>query len=175
MVFVALGASATAVGKLLLQRIALLQKIAGLVILLFGFHLMGIVRIPFLEVEKKLHVKAPPVTAVGALLVGAAFAFGWTPCIGPILAGILALASRQETLTQGAMLLFVYSLGLGIPFLLTSLGVDFFLKLFARFRPFLRAVEVASGLLLVGIGILILTNRLTALAQYMNTFNRFAL
>jgi len=174
-VFVVLGASATVVGKLLLQKLVLFQRVAGVLIILFGLHLTGLIRIPFLQYEKKMEVNTPPMTSVGAFLVGAAFAFGWTPCIGPILAGILALASTQESVAQGAILLLVYSLGLGIPFLLTSLGIQAFLRFFARFRRYLRLVEVVSGLLLVAIGILVLTNRLTVLAQYLSFFNRFAL
>ena len=175
LVFVALGASATALGQLFLQRLEILKRIAGGVVILFGLHLIGVIRIPFLQYEKKLDVGKKPLTGVGAVVVGAAFAFGWTPCIGPILAGILALASTQETVLEGMLLLTVYSLGLGIPFLLTSLGVQAFWRFFTRFRRYLRAVEVVSGLLLVGIGILIVTDRLTALAQYLTFFNRFSL
>ena len=175
LVFIALGASATALGQLFLQRLEILKRIAGGVVILFGFHLMGVIRIPFLQYEKKLEVGKRPLTGMGALVVGAAFAFGWTPCIGPILAGILALASTQETIFRGALLLTVYSLGLGVPFLLTSLGVQVFWRFFTRFRRYLRGVEVISGLLLVGIGILIVTDRLTALAQYLAFFSRFSL
>lgn len=175
LVFVALGASATALGQIFLQRLNLFRQVAGGVIILFGLHLIGIFRIPFLQYEKKLEVRQRPLTALGAVMVGAAFAFGWTPCIGPILAGILALASTQESVVQGMGLLFAYSLGLGIPFLATSLGVQGFLRFFNRFRRYLRGVEVISGLLLVGIGILILTDRLTILARYLSFFNRFAL
>jgi cytochrome c-type biogenesis protein len=102
-----------------------------------------------------------------------AFGFGWTPCIGPILAGILALAATQETVGQGMILLAVYSLGLGIPFILTSLGVERFLRFSARVRRYLRGVEIVSGFLLLGIGGLIMTNRLGWLAQYLTFFNRF--
>lgn len=175
MVFIALGASATVLGTLLLQKLQLLRQAAGVVIILLGLHLIGILRIPFLQYEKKLEVGQRPLTAMGAFVVGAAFAFGWTPCIGPILAGILALASTQETIAKGALLLTVYSLGLGIPFLLTSLGVGAFFRFFSRFRRYLRMVEIVSGFLLVAIGILILTDRLTALAQYLTFLNRFAL
>jgi len=174
-VFVALGASATAVGSLLLERLSLLRQAAGVVIVILGLHLVGLYRIPFLQYEKKVEVRKRPLTAAGAFLVGAAFAFGWTPCIGPILAGILALASTQETIPQGMLLLAVYSLGLGLPFLATSLGVGAFLKFSARFRRYLRAVEVASGLLLVAIGVLLFTDRLTLLARYLSFFNRFSL
>ncbi len=174
-VFIALGASATALGQLFLQRLEILKRVAGIVIIIFGLHLIGILRIPFLQYEKKLGVNQRPLNGLGALVVGAAFAFGWTPCIGPILAGILAVASTQETVWQGMLLLGVYSLGLGIPFLATSLGIQAFWRFFTRFRRYLRAVEVFSGLLLVVIGLLILTDRLGLLAQYLNVFNRFSL
>ncbi len=174
-VFVLLGASATALGRLFLQRLSALRFVAGVVVVVFGLHLTGLIRIPFLQYEKKLEVKQRPLTAVGAFLVGTAFAFGWTPCIGPILAGILALASTQQTVAQGMLLLGAYSLGLGIPFLATSIGVQAFWGFFGRFRRYLRGVEIFSGILLVAIGILILTDRLTALAQYLAFFNRFSL
>jgi cytochrome c-type biogenesis protein len=152
-----------------------LRIVAGAVIVVFGLHLTGIFRIPFLQYEKKVEVRQRPLTAVGVFLVGAAFAFGWTPCIGPILAGILALASTQETVPQGMLLLAAYSLGLGLPFLAASLGVQAFLRFFGRFKGYLRAVEIASGLLLLLVGVLIMTDRLTLLARYLTFFNRFAL
>ena len=175
LVFILLGASATALGQLFLQRLRLLKQIAGIVIIIFGLHLTGIFRIPFLQYEKKLEVKQKPLTMAGAFFVGMAFAFGWTPCIGPILAGILALASTQETILQGMLLLGVYSLGLGVPFLATSLGVSAFWRFFSRFRRYLKGVEILSGILLVAIGILILTDRLTGLAGSFSFFNRFSL
>ena len=174
-VFIALGASATALGSLLLPRLGVLRIIAGVVIVVFGLHLTGLFRIPFLQYEKKVDVRQRPLTAAGAFLVGAAFAFGWTPCIGPILAGILALASTQETIGQGMLLLAAYSLGLGLPFLAASLGVQAFLKFFGRFKSYLRAVEIASGLLLLVVGGLIMADRLTLLSRYLTFFNRFSL
>ena len=174
-VFIALGASATAVGALLLQKLTVLRQAAGVIIVILGLHLTGIFRIPFLQYEKKVEIRKRPLSAAGAFFVGAAFAFGWTPCIGPILAGILALASTQETVGQGMLLLAVYSLGLGAPFLATSLGVGAFLKFSVRFRKHLRMVEIASGLLLVAIGVLIFTDRLTLLARYLSFFDRFSL
>ncbi len=175
LVFIALGASATALGGLLLQKIAAFRIAAGILIVVFGLHLVGVFRIPFLQYEKKIEVRKRPLTAVGASLVGAAFAFGWTPCIGPILAGILALASAQETIGQGMLLLLSYSAGLGIPFLATSIAVQAFLRFFARFRRYLRAVEVLSGILLLMIGILMITDRLGLLARYLGFFNRFSM
>lgn len=174
LIFIALGASATALGSLLLQKISVLRVAAGVLIVLFGLHLTGLFRIPFLQYEKKIDVRKRPLTAAGAVLVGAAFAFGWTPCIGPILAGILGLASTQETIGQGMILLTAYSAGLGLPFLATSLALHTFLRFFARFRRYLRVVEVASGVLLLAIGILMITNRLDLLASQLGFFNRFS-
>ena len=131
---------------------------------MLGVHLMGLFRIPFLQGEKKFEVRRRPLSGAGAFVVGMAFAFGWTPCIGPILAGVLALASTQETIGRGMALLAAYSAGLGVLFLATSLGVETFLRWFARFRRYLRAVEIFSGVLLLVIGYLILTDRLGALA-----------
>lgn len=174
-IFIALGATATALGSLLLARLEFLRQVAGGAIILLGLHLTGLFRIPLLLREKKVELKRRPLTAAGAFGVGAAFAFGWTPCIGPILAGILALAATEEAVWRGMLLLAFYSLGLGLPFLLTSLFVQRFLRGFARFRSALGVVEKLSGLLLVAIGLLILTNRLGLLAQHLGFLNRFAL
>jgi cytochrome c-type biogenesis protein len=121
-VFVSLGAAASAVGQFLLERLRLLSKIAGAVVILFGLHTMGVLRIDWLYSEKRVQVERKPTGAIGAFLVGLAFAFGWTPCIGPILAGILAIAATQDTIGKGVQLLAVYSLGLGVPFLLTAVA-----------------------------------------------------
>lgn len=174
-VFVALGASATEVGSFLLERMDLFRQVAGALIVILGLHLTGLIRIPFLQYEKKVEVRKQPLSFFSAFLVGAAFAFGWTPCIGPILAGILALAATQETVGQGMTLLAVYSLGLGVPFLATSLGVQRFWKFFTAFKRYLRIVEVISGVLLMAIGALIFTDRFGVLSQYLTFFNRFAL
>jgi cytochrome c-type biogenesis protein len=170
LVFVSLGASASALGKLLLPRLSLLGRIAGIAIILFGLHTMGILRIGWLYSEKRVQARAKPAGLLGAGVVGIAFAFGWTPCIGPILAGILAVAAAQDTVSEGVRLLAVYSLGLGIPFLVTALAINRFFAAFAKIRRHYRAIEIASGGLLVGIGVLILTNRLTVIAQYLTPY-----
>jgi len=175
LVFIALGASATALGQLFLQKLDLFKQAAGVVIIVFGLHLTGIVRVPFLQYEKKMEIRQKPMGVIGAFLVGAAFAFGWTPCIGPILSTILALAAYEGTVSRGMLLLGVYSLGLGIPFLLTSILVPIFFRVFGWLRRFLRVMEVMSGVLLIAIGILILTNRLAALASSLSIFHRFSL
>jgi cytochrome c-type biogenesis protein len=174
-VFVALGASATEVGTFLLAQRSLLTVVAGVIIIVFGLHLTGLLKIPFLYREARLDTGAPRRGAFGAFVLGFAFAFGWTPCIGPILAGILAVAATRDTVFQGMFLLAVYSAGLAIPFLLTSLGLARFLKFYGRFRKHLHAVEVGSGVLLIAIGVLMALNRFTMLSGYLTFLNRFSL
>jgi cytochrome c-type biogenesis protein len=173
--FMAEGASASWIGQVVASRMRLLYRLAGLIIIVFGVHLLGIVKINFLYRDKRFHNVAKPRGAVGALVLGLAFAFGWTPCIGPILAGILTMASTKETVSQGVLLLAVYSMGLGIPFLLTSLGLNQFLAFYGRFKRHFRAVEMASGALVIAVGVLILTNNLSRLAGWFSFLNRFAL
>ena len=165
-VFVALGAAATYVGSLLQEHKRLLGTVGGIVIIILGLHTAGLIRIDWLLGEKRASVKSRPLGLLGAYVVGLAFAFGWTPCIGPILGAILLYASQQETVGQGIVLLAAYSAGLGIPFLVSALAVNWFFKAFSRLRTSMRAVELASGALLVGVGLLLVTDRLTVLAQY---------
>ena len=174
-VFTALGASASAVGRLLAIYMPILTKIAGLIIVAFGLHTAGVITIPILYYEKRFSASKAPPGALGSFLMGLAFACGWTPCIGPILAGILALAATQETVARGMILLAVYSLGLGVPFLLTGFGINAFLGFFARYKRHIAWGERAAGVLLIAVGLLIMTNRLTALAQLLpRSLFRFA-
>ena len=170
LVFIALGASASAIGQFVFRNQPILGKIAGAVIIIFGLHTMGVFRLQFLEMEKRANAQRKPAGLVGAMLVGVAFAFGWTPCIGPILAGILVVAGSRETVTEGVVLLAIYSLGLGIPFLLTSLAIDRFFSLTARIRKHYHAIEVTSGALLVAIGVLIFTGQLTIITRYLQPY-----
>jgi cytochrome c-type biogenesis protein len=174
-VFIALGAVATGIGQLTRQYYPILTRIAGIVIILFGLHLTGIFKINALYADKRMHSIKGSSTPAGAFAVGFAFAFGWTPCIGPILATILAFAASEDSVVKGTALLAVYSAGLAVPFLLTSLGIDRFLQFYARFRRHLRAVEVASGVLLIAIGALIVTRHFTVLSAWLSFLNRFAL
>ena len=174
-VFISLGASATWLGQALLSRMSVLYKIAGVLIILFGLHLTGIFRIPLLYRDKRFHTAGKPASAGGALLIGLAFAFGWTPCIGPILAAILGIAAHQDMVLKGVLLLSFYSLGLAVPFLLTSLGINRFLRFYNRFRTHLHHVEVFSGVILIVLGAMIFTNQFTRLAGYLSFLNRFAL
>jgi cytochrome c-type biogenesis protein len=167
LVFISLGASATFVGQLLREQLGLITKIAGAVIIVFGLHMTGLFRIPFLNYEKRFHTRGQPLGAAGALLVGLAFAFGWTPCIGPILASILAVASQQESVAEGIVLLGSYSAGLGVPFLLAGLSITVFYGPFNRLKKHLPKVELVSGILLVIVGVLIMTNTLTIISAYL--------
>ncbi len=173
-VFVSLGAAASAIGQYIMApgtgRLRVLTKVAGAVVIVFGLHTMGLLRIEWLYSEKRVQVEKKPRGVFGAFLVGLAFAFGWTPCIGPILAGILAIAGSQETVGQGIKLLAVYSLGLGVPFLLTALAINHFFAAFARIRRHYHAIEVVSGLLLVAIGVLIFTDQFTIIARWLTPY-----
>lgn len=170
LVFVALGASASVIGEFLMSRLPLLGKIAGLLIIVFGLHTMGVFRLKWLETEKRVHAQRKPAGLIGAMLVGIAFAFGWTPCIGPILGGILVMAGRQETVTDGIKLLAIYSAGLGIPFMLTALAMNHFFRASARIRRHYHAIEVTSGALLIAIGLLIFTNQFTVIARFLEPY-----
>jgi cytochrome c-type biogenesis protein len=173
--FILLGATASWLGKLLLAHRDLFSKLAGLVLIVFGIHLTGLVKINTLYRDKRFHNVQKPRGLFGALVLGLAFAFGWTPCIGPILASILAIATTEGTVTQGMFLLGVYAAGLGIPFLLTSLALNQFLSFYGRFKKHFHAVEVLSGALVIAVGILILTGMLTRLNTWFSFLNRFAL
>src|SRR5919112_5058569 len=169
-VFVALGATATAVGKFLLAQLPLLSKIAGAILIVFGLHTMGLFRLAFLETEKRMQAQRKPAGPLGALLVGVAFAFGWTPCIGPILGGILAIAGSKNSISEGVTLLAVYSMGLGIPFLLTSLAINQFFGAAKRIRRYYHGIELVSGALLVAIGVLIMTGQLTLIVRFLQPY-----
>jgi cytochrome c-type biogenesis protein len=175
LVFVILGASATWVGQFLRAHQSTFNIIAGIIVVIFGLHLTGLVKIPLLYREARLDAGTPRRGLGGAFLVGFAFAFGWTPCIGPILAAILAIAAERQTVFQGMFLLAVYSAGLAIPFLITSLGLSSFLKFYKGFRKHLQAVEVGSGVLLIVLGTLMALNKLTIISGYFSFLNRFAL
>ncbi|HWP34631.1 MAG TPA: cytochrome c biogenesis protein CcdA [Thermodesulfobacteriota bacterium] len=168
LVFVALGASASLVGQLFFEHRSLLQKVGGALVVLFGLVIAGVIRIPALLREWRVK----PLAArgggfVSAALVGMAFSFGWTPCVGPILGSILVLAGTGEGIGQGTLLMGAYALGLAVPFLASALAVERFLRAFARFRRWLRWVDVVAGLLLVAVGLLLMTGYLTLLNAYL--------
>jgi cytochrome c-type biogenesis protein len=174
-VFITLGAISTEVGQLLARYKSTLAQVAGVVIILFGLHLTGLSRIKALYADKRLHGVKGGSTPSGAFLIGFAFAFGWTPCVGPILAVILGFAAEQNSVFKGIALLAVYSMGLAVPFLLTALGIERFLKFYSRFRAHMHAIEVASGVLLIALGILLVLGRFTIISNCLSFLNRFAL
>jgi cytochrome c-type biogenesis protein len=174
-VFVTLGALSTEVGQLAARYKSLLAQIAGVVIIIFGLHLTGIYKIKLLYSDARLHNVKGGSTAWGAFVIGFAFAFGWTPCVGPILSAILYLAAAQNSVSQGILLLTIYSLGLAVPFLLTSLGIERFLSFYGRFRRHMHAIELASGGLLIALGALLILGRFTLLSHYLSFLNRFTL
>ena len=165
-VFVILGATATAAGQLLAANLPLLSKIAGAIIILAGLHFLGVIHIPILHREARYHADARPAGLVGAYVIGLAFAFGWTPCIGPVLGAILAVAAGEDSLRQGVGLLLVYSLGLGIPFILAAIAIKPFLKAMGRFRRHLGTIEKVLGAFLVLTGILFLTDSMTLISVW---------
>ena len=170
LVFVAIGATASAIGKFVNHQLPLLGRIAGAVIIVFGLHTMGVLRIEWLYQEKRVQTRRRPAGFFGAMLVGIAFAFGWTPCIGPILSGILFLAGSTDTVAKGVRLLLVYSLGLGVPFFATALAINHFFAALSRIRRHYHKIELVSGMLLVIIGLLIFTNKFTVIAQWLTPY-----
>ena len=174
-VFIALGAISTEVGQLMARYKSVLARVAGVVIILFGLHLTGIFKINALYTDARLHGIKGSSTWGGAFLIGFAFAFGWTPCVGPILAVILGFAAAQDSVFKGILLLAVYSLGLAVPFLMTALLMGRFMKFYSGFRRHMHAVEVASGALLIVLGALLVFGRFTIISNYLSFLNRFAL
>ena len=174
-VFVTLGAISTEIGQLAARYKHTLSIVAGVVIILFGLHLTGIFKIKALYADARLHSVKGSSTPIGAFIIGFAFAFGWTPCLGPILTAILTIAGEQDRVAKGIFLLAIYSLGLAVPFLLTSLLMERFLKFYSRFRSHMHALEVASGGLLMALGVLLVLGRFTLISNWFSFLNRFAL
>src|ERR1051325_7602019 len=172
-VFIILGAIATSIGQLFAVYKPKIAIFAGVVIIIFGLHLTGIFKIRALYSDKRLHSVKGGKSPLGAFVIGFAFAFGWTPCLGPIISTILFMAGSTDQVGKGVLLLWVYSLGLAVPFLATSLLLDRFLSFYGRFRKHLHKLEVASGALLIVFGALILAGRFTILSGYLGFLNRF--
>ncbi|HEY7481779.1 MAG TPA: cytochrome c biogenesis protein CcdA [Gemmatimonadales bacterium] len=166
-IFILLGASATALGRALNFYQVWLQRVGGLLIILFGLVCLGVIKADWLTRERRVHLEQKPVGYLGSALVGMAFGAGWTPCIGPVLGAILGLAATTADLTRGILLLAVYSAGLAVPFLVAAVAVERFLEWFQRFRKYLPWVMKLSGALLVLVGVLLLTGEFTRLAGWL--------
>lgn len=170
LIFILMGASASFLGQFFRHYEVFIARAGGIVIIVLGLHLTGLFRITPLMREKRVHVNDKPAGYLGTLGVGMAFGAGWTPCIGPVLGAILTFAASREGMWSGVGLLTVYSLGLAVPFLLAALALDSFLQAFKRFRKYLHAVEIGSGILLIALGILLLTGTFTILTGWLNRF-----
>ena len=160
-VFVLLGATATVVGSSLNRYQYLIRWVGGGLVVILGVHFAGIINIRFLQIEKRVHLRSRPMGYLGAVLIGMAFAAGWTPCIGPILGSILMVAATQSEITKGMALLAVYSLGFGIPFFVSAVALNKFLTTYKKISPHIPKLIVLSGVILIIIGLLIMTNNLS--------------
>ena len=165
-VFMGLGASASFLGQVLADHREWITRIGGVVVVLFGLHLLGVTPMRFLQRERRVHLQQKPLGYAGTFLVGVTFGAGWTPCIGPILGGIMTMAATQARLVEGVQLLGVYSAGLALPFLASALALTWFLSAFRRYRRYVPWAERFSGALLVGVGVLLLSGQFTALASW---------
>ena len=175
LVFVLLGASATALGRALNYYQVWLQRVGGVLIIGFGLVCLGVIKAGFLSQERRVQVEQKPVGYLGSALVGMAFGAGWTPCIGPVLGAILGLAATSQDLARGVLLLAVYSAGLAVPFLVAAVALDSFLGWFQRFRRYLPWVMRVTGVLLIFVGGLMVTGEFTRLAGWLQQFTPDAL
>ncbi|MFQ5456332.1 MAG: cytochrome c biogenesis CcdA family protein [Nitrospirota bacterium] len=169
MVFISLGASATFLGRFVGENQVLLQKAGGIVIILFGLFITGIIRLDFLQKEKRIHFKNRPIGYLGSSLIGVAFAAGWTPCVGPVLGSILLYATTANKISSGMWLLGIYSMGLGIPFIICSMSMNRFLSSFNRIKRYMRIISLVSGIFLIIVGLLIFTNNFNMIANYIDS------
>ncbi len=164
-VFVSLGASSSYFGSLLRDYQELIMRVGGILVIVFGLFIMGILKLDFINRDKKFHLQEKPAGYIGSVFVGIVFAAGWTPCIGPLLGSILSIATSEGSILFGVELLLVYSIGLGIPFLITSLALNTFLRHVPKVTKHMRVITTISGLILIAIGLLLVTDRFTELSN----------
>ncbi len=174
-VFLALGATATVMGRLLLQQREWVGRVGGVLVILLGFYLLGVLNIGALGRERRVHIANKPLGYLGTVLVGMAFAAGWTPCIGPILGAVLTYTASSADLNRGLLLLLAYSLGLAVPFLLAALMIDRFMQLFKRYRGVIVWMSRASGVLLIIVGVLMITGSMTVMTTWLQQWTPEAL
>ena len=175
LIFLAFGAAATALGQLLLYYRAWITRVGGILIIVFGLYMLGVFNISLFSRERRVHIADKPVGYLGTLLVGIAFGAGWTPCIGPILGSILTYAASSADMTRGLWLLLAYSLGLAVPFLLAAVAVERFLDFFGRMKRQMNWITRTSGVLMIVVGILMVTNYFTILAAFLQQYTPEAL
>ncbi|MBC7789735.1 MAG: cytochrome c biogenesis protein CcdA [Anaerolineae bacterium] len=169
-VFMALGATATVLGRVLLRHRDWVGQIGGVLVIVLGLYLLGVFNIGALARERRVYIANKPLGYLGTLLVGMAFAAGWTPCIGPILGGVLTYTASSADLNRGLLLLFAYSVGLAVPFLIAALMIDRFMEIFQRYRGALVWMSRASGVLLIVVGLLMITGSMTVLSAWLQRF-----
>lgn len=175
LIFVALGASATILGRVLIAYRVWITRLGGALVVLFGLYLLGLVKVSAFDRERRVHLANKPLGYLGTVLVGVAFGAGWTPCLGPVLGAILTYTAAQADLSRGLPLLFAYSLGLALPFLLAAVAVERFLETVARVRPYLARVGQVSGALLVIVGVLMMMDYFTIMASYLQALTPAAI
>jgi cytochrome c-type biogenesis protein len=158
LVFILAGATASSIGQIFAEHRVIITRIFGLIVIVLGLNMVGLFRFAFLAMDKRLQIHTSRATYPSSFLVGIGFAAGWSPCIGPILAAVLALASEQKTVAHGMALLFVYSLGLGVPFLITAIALQFVLPLLNRMKRYLRAIEIFAGVIVIAMGFVLVTD-----------------
>jgi len=163
LIFVLLGASASLAGSLLVQHLKTIRIVGGVLIIIMGIFVMDVVDIPFLQREAKLHLKTRPAGFIGTIIVGMIFGAGWTPCTGPFLGSVLTLAMTSDSLGSGTILLMFYSLGLGIPFILSAVAISAFLSSFSKLKKHFKAIKITSGVILIIMGVLLLMDKMTIL------------
>jgi len=171
LVFIAFGASASLIGQVLTDYQHLIRKVGGAFIILFGLYVTGILKLRFLMIEKRLHLRTRPTGYAGSLLIGGTFAAGWTPCVGPVLGTMLLYASATDTLADGVTLLAFYSLGLGLPLFVAAMGVDHFLAYFKKVRGYIGVASKVSGLFLIVFGLLLYCDSLALLTAFFERHN----
>jgi len=167
-IFIALGASATFMGKFLSRNIRWFEIVGGCVVILLGLHFIGIFRLKFLNREKKIHLKDKPLGFIGTVLVGMAFGAGWTPCVGPILGAILTMAATTQNIFKGMVLLAFYSVGLGLPFLISGLIIHKFFEYFKAVRKYFKVITAVGGILLIILGVLLITGYFSSISSYLS-------
>ena len=166
-VFIMLGATSSFLGQFVAEHLDVLAKIAGVIIIILGLHFIGVFRIALLQREARFHIESRPAGLAGAYLIGLAFAFGWTPCVGPVLAAILFVAAGEDSILYGTSLLGAYAAGLGLPFLAAALAAGPFTRFMRRFRGQVRTIEIIMGVLLVGTGVLFLPGMMAEMAYWL--------
>lgn len=167
-IFITLGASATFIGKFLSRNIRWFEIVGGCVVILLGLHFVGIFRLKFLNREKKIHLKDKPLGFIGTVLVGMAFGAGWTPCVGPILGAILTMAATTQNIFKGMVLLAFYSVGLGLPFLISGLIIHKFFEYFKAVRKYFKVITAVGGILLIILGVLLITGYFSSISSYLS-------